>query len=70
MPAMKSKNSNHTPTFRCVYCGELNHTFVDASQGKTQQYIEDCQICCRPNDLSINYDKWNKEFIIQASPTQ
>lgn len=70
MPAMKSKNTNHTPTFRCIYCGELNHTFIDRSQGKTQQYIEDCQVCCRPNELSVSYDKWDKEFIIQASPTQ
>ena len=56
--------------FTCAYCGETNHTFVDPSQGKTQKYIEDCQICCRPNELSVSRDEWNKEYIISAGPSQ
>lgn len=31
----------------CPYCGETFETGVDASAG-TQEYIEDCQVCCRP----------------------
>jgi hypothetical protein len=31
----------------CPYCGETFETAVDTSGG-SQEYIEDCQICCRP----------------------
>lgn len=70
IPAMRTTEHTDQPSFYCTYCGERNATFVDPSQGKTQTYIEDCQVCCRPNKLSISYDRKNKEFIIQARPTQ
>ncbi|MGK7369260.1 MAG: CPXCG motif-containing cysteine-rich protein [Candidatus Halalkalibacterium sp. M3_1C_030] len=54
-------------SYICAYCGETNHTFVDPSQGKTQKYIEDCRVCCRPNKLRISYNKWDKEFTVRAS---
>ena len=38
-------------TFHCGFCGEPNDTFVDLSAGSQQSYIEDCQVCCRPNVL-------------------
>lgn len=31
----------------CPYCGEVFDTPIDISAG-SQEYIEDCQICCRP----------------------
>jgi hypothetical protein len=31
----------------CPYCGETIEIFVDTSIPE-QQYIEDCQVCCRP----------------------
>jgi hypothetical protein len=31
----------------CPYCGEPFTTFIDTSV-VSQQYTEDCQICCRP----------------------
>lgn len=67
---MKYKAESQGTKFRCAYCGEINHTFVDPSQGDTQKYIEDCQICCRPNELSVSYDKFNKEFLIQSRQAQ
>ena len=69
MSGLEPENTG-LPVFRCTYCGEINHTFVDPSQGKIQNYIEDCQVCCRPNDLAISYDKRNRDFNIQARPTQ
>jgi cysteine-rich CPXCG protein len=36
----------------CPYCGQTQDIFVDISIGH-QQYIEDCQVCCRPMELSI-----------------
>jgi hypothetical protein len=37
---------------RCPYCGEDVHTRVDLSAGETS-YVEDCQVCCQPMQLSI-----------------
>jgi hypothetical protein len=31
----------------CPYCGELIQVLVDCSVSY-QDYIEDCQVCCRP----------------------
>ncbi len=31
----------------CPYCGELFTALIDLSSGSSQ-YIEDCEICCRP----------------------
>lgn len=36
----------------CPFCGERFTTFVDISSGD-QQYIEDCQVCCRPIEMRI-----------------
>lgn len=39
----------------CPYCGESFETTVDVSAG-SQSYIEDCQVCCRPIEISIEID--------------
>ncbi|MBI3563539.1 MAG: CPXCG motif-containing cysteine-rich protein [Gammaproteobacteria bacterium] len=31
----------------CPYCGEVIEILIDNSV-PAQQYIEDCQVCCRP----------------------
>lgn len=32
---------------RCPYCGERIELVLDNSAGGSQ-YVEDCQVCCRP----------------------
>lgn len=41
--------------FSCPWCGEINDSFFDISSGSTS-YIEDCQICCRPINLTFSVD--------------
>lgn len=41
--------------FQCAGCGEWNETVVDESAGGRQSYVEDCQVCCKPNALSIRW---------------
>lgn len=36
----------------CPYCGETIEVLVDASAGD-QDYVEDCQVCCRPIELRV-----------------
>lgn len=37
----------------CPYCGERITVFVDTSAG-TQEYVEDCQVCCRPIEFVVS----------------
>jgi hypothetical protein len=52
--------------FQCAGCGEWNETSVDESAGSIQAYIEDCQICCKPNLLRVRYQHGADEFLITA----
>jgi hypothetical protein len=36
----------------CPYCGEPVTLVVDASAG-SQQYVEDCEVCCRPMEITV-----------------
>jgi hypothetical protein len=53
-----------TAEFFCAFCGEPNTTFVDISAGYSQTYIEDCQVCCRPNQLYVTIDEATLEVDI------
>lgn len=52
--------------FQCAGCGEWNETTVDVSAGRQQNYIEDCQVCCKPNLLRIAWDASAGEYTIRA----
>jgi len=39
----------------CPYCGELNEIGLDPGSGEEQEYIEDCQVCCRPWRVVVRY---------------
>ena len=40
---------------QCPYCGEPFETLVDLSAGSAH-YIEDCQVCCQPIEMSLEVD--------------
>lgn len=42
----------------CPYCGEDVEILVDPAGGTHQEYVEDCEVCCRPwrVDLRIGAD--------------
>jgi hypothetical protein len=50
----------------CAGCGEWNETTVDESAGSRQSYVEDCQVCCKPNVLRIGWDPALQKFAIEA----
>ena len=41
---------------RCPYCGEINEITLDPGSGSQQEYVEDCQVCCRPWRIAVHYD--------------
>jgi len=40
---------------QCPYCGEWIEILIDDSAGD-QQYIEDCQVCCSPINITVSID--------------
>ena len=41
--------------FNCPYCGESISMVLDMSAGG-QDYIEDCEVCCRPIDIRFTVE--------------
>lgn len=39
----------------CPFCAERINILVDTSAG-SQSYIEDCQVCCQPMQISFEAD--------------
>jgi hypothetical protein len=56
--------------FVCAGCGEWNEISVDESADQTlarrQSYVEDCQVCCQPNVLSIAWDRRRAAYRIES----
>lgn len=48
----------------CPYCGESIQVIVDCSHSP-QEYIEDCQVCCRPINFYVTID--NNDVQIHVS---
>lgn len=44
-------------TVRCPYCGEPNEINLDPGGGSSQEYVEDCQVCCRPWRVVVAYGR-------------
>ena len=42
-----------TVTIQCPSCGESLDIFIDHSLAQ-QEYVEDCQVCCRPIVLTVS----------------
>ncbi len=41
---------------QCPHCGEQFETAVDLSAGSFR-YVEDCQVCCQPIELTASLDE-------------
>ena len=52
--------------YACAGCGQWNETSVDESAGSQQRYVEDCQVCCKPNLLRVSWDADSAQFLIEA----
>jgi len=40
----------------CATCGEEIVVPLDVSAGTSQEYVEDCPVCCRPNLIHVEID--------------
>jgi predicted RNA-binding Zn-ribbon protein involved in translation (DUF1610 family) len=44
-------------TYVCDSCGEEIVVPVDVSGESSQEYVEDCPVCCHPNVIHIEVDE-------------
>ena len=44
-------------SYPCPACGEEIVIPVDPAGGATQEYVEDCPVCCRPVVLRVEIDE-------------
>ena len=41
---------------QCPYCWEMIDILIDCSE-EEQNYIEDCQVCCKPININLLIDQ-------------
>lgn len=39
----------------CPYCNESVEISLDPGSGPTQEYVEDCGVCCQPWTVNVRY---------------
>ncbi len=44
-------------SYICDSCGEEIVAPIDLSGGPSQQYVEDCPVCCRPNVIHVEVEE-------------
>ncbi len=45
----------HEQFFNCPYCFEEISMLLDPSIQGEQQYVEDCQVCCKPIQITFEF---------------
>lgn len=51
----------------CPYCSEVVLITIDPNGGVAQEYVEDCQVCCRPWNVQVSFDEMGAaEVTIEA----
>jgi len=48
---------NDEASYVCDACGEEIVISLDPSAGSSQQYVEDCPVCCRANVIHVKIDE-------------
>lgn len=43
-------------SYICDNCGEDIVVPIDVTEGHSQEYTEDCPVCCHPNVIYVNID--------------
>ena len=51
-----STDLNDEASYICNSCGEEIVVPLDYTEGQSQQYVEDCPVCCNPNVIFVEYD--------------
>jgi hypothetical protein len=45
-----------TAAVYCPYCNETVEIALDPGGGSSQEYVEDCEVCCQPWAVNVRYN--------------
>lgn len=48
---------NEEAIYICDSCGEEIVIPIDVTAGESQEYVEDCPVCCHPNVIRLTLDQ-------------
>jgi len=51
--------------FQCPYCWEEISMLLEPSN-QEQQYVEDCEVCCRPIQIQYFFEEELQSFLAQS----
>ena len=51
----------------CPYCAEESSITIDPGSGASQQYVEDCPVCCQPWQVSVRYENDGTAIVVLRS---
>ena len=54
-------------SYICDACGEKIVIPLDPSAGRHQQYVEDCPVCCRPNVITVDFDRKGRAVVSSSA---
>ncbi|MCK5120681.1 MAG: CPXCG motif-containing cysteine-rich protein [Methylococcales bacterium] len=54
---------------QCPYCGEIIDILIDGSEPH-QNYIEDCQVCCRPITFDVTVETEDEVTVLVFNENQ
>lgn len=57
MKRRRSKSTAEEGTYLCDSCGEEIVIPLDRSAGLSQEYVEDCPVCCHPLVIHVELDE-------------
>jgi DNA-directed RNA polymerase subunit RPC12/RpoP len=52
----RRREGSHEASYVCQSCGEEIVVPLDRTAGRSQQYVEDCPVCCHPQLLTVEFD--------------
>ena len=55
----------HEASYTCNHCGEEIVVPIDISEGRQQEYVEDCPVCCSPIVIRVT-QIGDGDFDVQA----
>ncbi|QDV07122.1 hypothetical protein Poly30_26410 [Planctomycetes bacterium Poly30] len=52
-------DADQDASYCCWACGEEIVIPIDLTMGMRQDYVEDCPVCCRPNEIHLEVEPEN-----------
>ena len=49
-------DADQDASYSCWACGEEIVIPIDLTMGVRQDYVEDCPVCCRPNEIHVEIE--------------